>query len=88
MQGWRSHSGRGLHAFAAMLALVASTGTVFAQDSAASFPNKPIRMVVGFAAGGGNDIFARLIQNELVKRTGWTVVVENKAGAGGRLSAE
>ena len=45
-------------------------------------------MVVGFAAGGGNDIFARLIQNELQKRTGWTVVVENKPGAGGRLAAE
>ena len=88
MRGWRHHSGRGYFTGAAMLALVVSTGGAFAQDPAASFPNKPIRMVVGFAAGGGNDIFARLIQNELVKRTGWTVVVENKAGAGGRLSAE
>jgi len=67
---------------------IASSQRTHAQDAAASFPNKPIRMVVGFAAGGGNDIFARLIQNELAKRTGWTVVVENKAGAGGRLAAE
>jgi tripartite-type tricarboxylate transporter receptor subunit TctC len=85
MAGGRRHSGFGLCAGAALLALA---GTAAAQDPVASFPNKPIRMVVGFAAGGGNDIFARLIQNELTKRTGWTVVVENKPGAGGRLSAE
>jgi tripartite-type tricarboxylate transporter receptor subunit TctC len=82
----------------ALLAVIAVTGAALtgsalfgsahAQDAAASFPNKPIRMVVGFAAGGGNDIFARLIQNELTKRTGWTVVIENKPGAGARLSAE
>lgn len=78
----------GLRASLAYIVLVLSAGLAFAQDPAASFPNKPIRLVVGFAAGGGNDIFARLIQNELQKRTGWTVVVENKPGAGGRLSAE
>lgn len=77
-----------LRASLALLALALSTGIASAQDAVASFPNKPIRLVVGFAAGGGNDIFARLIQNELQKRTGWTVVVENKPGAGGRLSAE
>jgi tripartite-type tricarboxylate transporter receptor subunit TctC len=78
----------GLRASLGIVALALSAGAAAAQDPAASFPNKPIRMVVGFAAGGGNDIFARLIQNELQKRTGWTVVVENKPGAGGRLSAE
>ncbi len=77
-------------AFAAALSLQGALvpGAALAQDAAAGFPNKPIRMVVGFAAGGGNDIFARLIQNELVKRTGWTVIIENKPGAGARLSAE
>jgi tripartite-type tricarboxylate transporter receptor subunit TctC len=90
VSGWLRRSALGV----GILALSLSAGAAFfaraawAQDPAASFPNKPIRMVVGFAAGGGNDIFARLIQNELSKRTGWTVVVENKAGAGGRLSAE
>jgi tripartite-type tricarboxylate transporter receptor subunit TctC len=77
-----------LRASFGLLAFALSAGIASAQDATASFPNKPIRMVVGFAAGGGNDIFARLIQNELQKRTGWTVVVENKPGAGGRLSAE
>jgi tripartite-type tricarboxylate transporter receptor subunit TctC len=96
-QGWRGRSGRdfmsgtsvtrrGLVLSAAAAALTFAAPAA-AQD-AASFPSKPIRMVVGFAAGGGNDIFARLIQNELTKRTGWTVVVENKPGAGGRVAAE
>ena len=77
-------TGWGLRASLGFMALALSAGIAPAQDPAASFPNKPIRMVVGFAAGGGNDIFARLIQNELQKRTGWTVVIENKPGAGGR----
>ncbi|MGE3869205.1 MAG: Bug family tripartite tricarboxylate transporter substrate binding protein [Pseudorhodoplanes sp.] len=76
-----------LAAFAAILLAAGSPGASAQNDFAASFPNKPIRMVVGFAAGGGNDIFARLIQNKLQER-GWTVVVENKAGAGGRVAAE
>jgi tripartite-type tricarboxylate transporter receptor subunit TctC len=78
----------GLRASLGFMALALSAGIASAQDPAASFPNKPIRMVVGFAAGGGNDIFARLISAELQKRTGWTVIIENKPGAGGRLSAE
>jgi tripartite-type tricarboxylate transporter receptor subunit TctC len=53
-----------------------------------TFPNRPIRFVVGFAAGGGNDIFARMIGQKLQERTGWTVIIENKPGAGGRLSAD
>jgi tripartite-type tricarboxylate transporter receptor subunit TctC len=90
VSGWLSRSSFRVGIIAATLSAGATffAGAASAQDPAASFPNKPIRMVVGFAAGGGNDIFARLIQNELSKRTGWTVVVENKAGAGGRLSAE
>jgi len=90
VSGWLGRSSLGVGLFAASLLAgsVLSAGNVAAQDAAASFPNKPIRMIVGFAAGGGNDIFARLIQNELAKRTGWTIVVENKAGAGGRVSAE
>lgn len=52
------------------------------------YPNKVVRMVVGFAAGGGNDIFARLVSQKLAERTGWTVIIENKPGAGGRLAAD
>jgi tripartite-type tricarboxylate transporter receptor subunit TctC len=52
------------------------------------FPNRPIRMIVGFAAGGGNDIFARLVGAKLSEILGQPVVIENRPGAGGRLSGE
>ena len=56
--------------------------------AAANYPNKPIRMIVGFAAGGGNDLFARLIGQKLSENMGQPVVIENKPGAGGRLAVE
>ena len=59
-----------------------------AQDAAANFPNRPIRVIVGFAAGGGNDLFARLVGQKLSDILKQPVVIENKPGAGGRLSAE
>ncbi len=59
-----------------------------AAAQADDYPNKIIRIVVGFAAGGGNDIFARLVGNSLQKGIGQSVVIENRPGAGGRLAAE
>ena len=52
------------------------------------YPNRPVRLIVGFAAGGGNDIFARLVGAKRSEILGEPVVVENRAGAGGRLSGE
>ena len=52
------------------------------------FPSRPIRFIVGFAAGGGNDIFARLVVQKFQELTGATAIVENKPGAGGRLSSD
>ena len=52
------------------------------------YPNKTIRIVVGFAAGGGNDIFARLVGAKLQELIGQTVIIENKPGAGARLANE
>ena len=70
------------------LMLIAAAVPAQAQGDAASYPNKVIRMIVGFAAGGGNDIFARLVATKLSEKTGWTVIIENKPGAGGRLAAD
>jgi tripartite-type tricarboxylate transporter receptor subunit TctC len=71
------------------LAALLATQPLQAQtDPAASFPNKPIRMIVPFAAGGGNDIFARLVGQRLGELLGQTVVIENRPAAGGRPAAE
>lgn len=55
---------------------------------AQSFPNKPIRLIVGFAAGGGADALARLTATQLTESLGQQVFVENRAGAGGTLAAD
>jgi tripartite-type tricarboxylate transporter receptor subunit TctC len=71
------------------LAALGTSGTAavpaFAQ---ADYPSRPVRMIVGFAAGGGNDIFARLVGAKLSEIIGQAVVIENKPSAGGRLAAE
>jgi len=63
----------------------AASGVANANDS---YPNRPIRFIVGFAAGGGNDLFARLVAQRFQDNTGYTVIVENKVGAGGRLASD
>ena len=57
-------------------------------ESQEAFPSKPIRVLVGFAAGGGNDLLARIVAQKLSENIGQPVVVENKAGAAGRLAVE
>lgn len=54
----------------------------------AVYPNKPVKFVVPFAAGGGSDMMARLIAQKLNERFGYTVIVDNRPGAGGNLGAE
>jgi tripartite-type tricarboxylate transporter receptor subunit TctC len=69
--------------------LVASAMAVAGEARAqAEFPNKAIRFIVGFAAGGGNDLFARLVVQRFQQNTGATTVIENKVGAGGRIAAD
>ena len=56
--------------------------------SAMAFPDRPIRMIVPFAAGGNTDILARLVAGPMAERLGRPIVIENRAGAGGSLGAE
>src|SRR5262249_13426523 len=78
---------RALCAAALMLALCAAPRPGWTQGDA-GYPNKPIRLIVGFAAGGGNDLFARLVGQKVSEYLGQNVVIENKPGAGGRLAVE
>jgi len=73
-------------ALAALVGILGATQPGWAQDAA--YPNRPIRMIVGFAAGGGNDLFARVIGQKLSEQIGQSVVIENKPGAGGRLAVD
>jgi tripartite-type tricarboxylate transporter receptor subunit TctC len=73
--------------FAAAFAFAALS--VFASSShAQDWPNRPIRIIVGFGAGGGTDIAGRIIAEPLSKALGQPVVVENRIGAGGTAAAE
>jgi len=74
-----------LSALAALLMMAWALSSARAQSD---YPNRPIHLVVGFAAGGGNDIFARLVAAKASDILGQPLVVENRPGAGGRLSAE
>jgi tripartite-type tricarboxylate transporter receptor subunit TctC len=67
-----------------LIALLASVA-VAAPAHAQTYPSKPIRLIVPFTPGGGTDFVSRLVANELAKSTGWTVIVENKAGAAGTI---
>ena len=70
---------------ATVMACAVTASFTAAAQGPADYPNKPIRMVIPFPPGGGTDILARVVANKLTEVTKWTVVPENKAGAGGTI---
>lgn len=69
---------------AAMLVFAAAAAPVQAQK----YPEKPIRMIVPFAPGGGTDVLARFLSAKLSENLGTSLVIENRGGAGGTIGAE
>ena len=57
-------------------------------SSGQSYPSKPVKMVVGFAAGGPTDVIARAMAQWLTDRMGQQFIIDNKPGAGGNLATE
>src|SRR5688572_10161790 len=72
-------------AFAGVVLTVLST-SVYAQTE--RYPSRPVRIVVGFAAGGGTDLAARAIAQKLTDAFGTSFIVDNRPGASGNLAAE
>lgn len=68
------------------LVIVGVLGAVVTSVNAADYPDRPLRMFVGFAPGGATDLLARYIGKELSGELGQSVVVENKPGAGGNTA--
>ena len=71
----------------AALCAFSSTGA-FAQDAAHGYPNKPVRLVVPYAVGGGTDVLARLAAKEMGEQLGQTVIVDNRPGANALAGTE
>jgi len=68
-----------------LVAWVIACSSVFAAEP---YPERPVKVVIGFGPGGLNDIVARIICNQLTERLGKTFIVENKAGSSGSIGAD
>jgi tripartite-type tricarboxylate transporter receptor subunit TctC len=71
-----------------LLSLASGTYALAQSADVKDFPESPIRMVVSVAAGGANDIVARIVSEKLLAKWGKPVVVENRVGAGSNIAAE
>ena len=69
-------------------ALAGALPPVTPSAAAQSYPARPVRLIVGVAAGGANDTVARIVAQALSERLGQQVVVENRPGAGGSVGTE
>jgi tripartite-type tricarboxylate transporter receptor subunit TctC len=70
------------------LALAASLPASDGAAQTANFPDRPVKMLVGFSAGGGTDVVARILALKMSEALGQTVVVENRPGASGMIAVE
>src|SRR5262249_21655477 len=71
-----------------LVASALALGLATAADAQATYPDRPIKIIVGFAAGGGTDVAARIVAQKLAEGLGQSVVVENRPGASGLIGAD
>jgi tripartite-type tricarboxylate transporter receptor subunit TctC len=79
----RTTTGRWLLAIGCVVLTLIISGTAFAQG----YPNRPIRLIVGYAAGGSVDIVCRILADKLSQRLGQQVVVDNRPGGGTQVAS-
>ena len=74
---------------AGAIAALAGTPMLFSASAVAQeYPTKPIRMIIPFPPGGGTDILSRALAQRITEQTKWSIVLENKPGAGGSIGVE
>ena len=72
----------------ALLVFVSCEGMIYAQDRPASYPSRPVRLIVTVAPGAGSDAIARAVGQMLTEAWGYQVVVDNRPGASGTIAME
>ena len=72
----------------ARLVMLASAAIVAVAAQAQDYPTKPIRIIVGYTTGGGNDLIARLLAPKMSESLGQPVIIENRPGAQSIIAAE
>ena len=77
-----------LRSLLACAVALSATAVVLTPAAAQDYPNRSVKVIVGYAPGGGTDIFARLIADKLGRLLGQPVLVDNKAGANGIIGAD
>ncbi|UBB15377.1 Bug family tripartite tricarboxylate transporter substrate binding protein [Comamonas odontotermitis] len=70
------------------LAIACTFGVAVVAQAQTPYPNQPIKLIVPFPPGGGTDAVARMVLDKIRIGTGWTLIVENKAGAGGNIGMD
>jgi tripartite-type tricarboxylate transporter receptor subunit TctC len=70
------------------LIVALALGFIGNADAQSNYPNRPIKMLVGFAAGGGTDVAARIVAQKMSEILGQSVLVENVTGASGMIAAQ